>query len=49
MLMRDEIRNIILKFIVYMPAFSYHMSEYDINGMVWCHFIRHIIEALVTQ
>ena len=34
MLMRDEIRNIILKFIVYMPAFCYHMSEYDING-IW--------------
>ena len=31
MLMRDEIRNIILKFIVYMPAFLYHMNEYDIK------------------
>ena len=31
MLMRDEIRNIKLKFIVYMPAFRYHMNEYDIK------------------
>ena len=31
MLMRDEIRNMILKFIVYMPAFWYHMNEYDIK------------------
>ena len=49
MLIRNEIRNIILKSIVYMPAFLYHMNEYDIRGMVWYHCIRHIIEAFVAQ